>query len=149
MESEQQSQPVSEVAPPTTEGEEPGQVQPLPPAFTMGAASFTTQQQENPLQGRTGRGGGGRQLYHPGRGSVRGGGRGKGRGPPTTAPPTQQQQHSGRGGPGPVSIAPTTGIPFGHIPAYLPGSSSLVEELNTRMLVVLRDGRHLVGVSAN
>lgn len=46
-----------------------------------------------------------------------------------------------------ISIAPTTGIPFGHVPAYLPGSSSLVEELDARVLVVLRDGRHLLGVS--
>jgi hypothetical protein len=54
----------------------------------------------------------------------------------------------GGGGSGPVvSIAPSTGIPFGHVPAYLAGSSSLVEELETRVLVVLRDGRHLVGVS--
>ena len=45
-----------------------------------------------------------------------------------------------------IGIAPSTGIPFGHVPAYLPGSSSLVEELNTRILVVLRDGRHLVGL---
>ena len=45
-----------------------------------------------------------------------------------------------------VGIAPSTGIPFGHVPAYLPGSSSRVEELNTRILVVLRDGRHLVGL---
>jgi hypothetical protein len=56
----------------------------------------------------------------------------------------------GGGGVGPViSIAPTTGIPFGHVPAYLPGSSSLVEELETRVLIVLRDGRHLVGVSTS
>jgi hypothetical protein len=46
-----------------------------------------------------------------------------------------------------VSIAPTSGIPYGHVPAYLPGSSSLVEELDKRVLIVLRDGRHLVGVS--
>jgi hypothetical protein len=29
----------------------------------------------------------------------------------------------------------------------LPGSSSLVEELEKRILIVLRDGRHIVGVS--
>ena len=45
-------------------------------------------------------------------------------------------------------IAPTTGVPFGHVPAYLPGSSSLVEELDKRIMIVLRDGRHLVGVSS-
>jgi U6 snRNA-associated Sm-like protein LSm1 len=48
-----------------------------------------------------------------------------------------------------VSIAPTSGIPYGHVPAYLPGSSSLVEELDKRILMVLRDGRHLVGVSVS
>jgi len=81
-------------------------------------------------EGRAGRRGGGR----------RGGGRGGG---------------GCRGGRSPLSfgnnnfvankIAPTTGVPFGHVPAYLPGSSSLVEELDQRIMVVLRDGRHLVG----
>ena len=66
---------------------------------------------------------------------------------------------AGRGGPGRAGgngrgsnvnkIAPTTGVPFGHVPAYLPGSSSLVEELDKRIMIVLRDGRHLVGVSAS
>ena len=68
---------------------------------------------------------------------------------------TAQQQQQGRGsyGRGPfqrqtaVMIAPTSGVPYGHVPAYLPGSSSLVEELDERLLIVLRDGRHLVGVS--
>ena len=59
----------------------------------------------------------------------------------------QQSTQKGRGQGGPVSIAPATGIPYGHVPAYLPGSSSLVEELDQRLLMVLRDGRHLVGVS--
>jgi hypothetical protein len=45
--------------------------------------------------------------------------------------------------------APSSGIPYGHVPAYLPGSASLVEELDQPLMVVLRDGRHLVGVSAN
>ena len=41
---------------------------------------------------------------------------------------------------------PNTGIPYGHVPGYLPGSSSLVEELDQRLLIVLRDGRHVLGV---
>ncbi|KAL7522516.1 hypothetical protein ACHAWX_007212 [Stephanocyclus meneghinianus] len=35
--------------------------------------------------------------------------------------------------------------PFGCLPPFLPGSASLVEQLDQRLLVVLRDGRHLVG----
>lgn len=31
------------------------------------------------------------------------------------------------------------------LPSYLPGAASLIEQLETRILVVLRDGRHLVG----
>jgi U6 snRNA-associated Sm-like protein LSm1 len=41
---------------------------------------------------------------------------------------------------------PASGIPYGHVPSYLPGSASLVEQLDQRLLVVLRDGRHLIGV---
>ena len=40
-----------------------------------------------------------------------------------------------------------SGIPYGHVPAYLPGSASLVEELDKELMIVLRDGRHLIGVS--
>jgi len=36
--------------------------------------------------------------------------------------------------------------PFGTVPAFLPGASSLVEQLDKRLLIVLRDGRHLIGV---
>jgi hypothetical protein len=46
----------------------------------------------------------------------------------------------------PIALAPSSGIPYGHVPAYLPGSASLVEELDQRIMLVLRDGRHLVGV---
>lgn len=41
-------------------------------------------------------------------------------------------------------VAPS-GIPYGYVPAYLPGSASLVEELDKQLMIVLRDGRHLVG----
>lgn len=40
---------------------------------------------------------------------------------------------------------PATAVPYGHLPPFLPGASSLVEQLDRKMLVVLRDGRHLVG----
>ena len=74
------------------------------------------------------RGGGGR-----GRGSGRGSGR--------------VAQGRGRGSePGKVHTG--SGVPFGYVPAYLPGSASLVEELNQRVMIVLRDGKHLVGVSS-
>jgi hypothetical protein len=47
----------------------------------------------------------------------------------------------------PIQIHASSGVPFGHVPAYLPGSSSLVEELDQRILLVLRDGKHIIGVS--
>jgi hypothetical protein len=108
------------------------------------------QQQQQRQQQQNQGGGGGRGRGQAQQQQYRGGvGRGRGGGP-------QQQQGRGGGGRGQqhqvapvISIAPSTGIPFGHVPPYLPGSSSLVEELNKRILVVLRDGRHLVGVSKN
>lgn len=48
----------------------------------------------------------------------------------------------------PQQIHESSGLPHGHVPVYLPGSSSLVEELDKQVLVILRDGRHLVGVSS-
>ena len=47
-----------------------------------------------------------------------------------------------------VQIHPSSSIPHGFVPAYLPGSASLVEELDQRLLIVLRDGKHIVGVRA-
>ena len=49
--------------------------------------------------------------------------------------------------PQPVQVHQASGLPHGHVPAYLPGSASLVEELDARLMVVMRDGRHLIGVS--
>lgn len=37
-------------------------------------------------------------------------------------------------------------VPHGFLPAFLPGSSSLVEQIDRKLLIVLRDGRHLIGV---
>lgn len=85
-----------------------------------------------------------------GRGSDRGGGgrRGGGRNPGPGGRGLWQPGGRGNQGQGvSTSIAPGTGVPYGHVPGYLPGSSSLVEELDKRVLIVLRDGRHLVGVS--
>jgi hypothetical protein len=64
-----------------------------------------------------------------------------GGGMPLTSPLQQQQP------PMPLSVHSNSGVPFGHVPAYLPGSSSLVEELDQRVLLVLRDGKHIIGVS--
>lgn len=77
------------------------------------------------------------------------GGRGSGRNPRGREPRTPQQP-GGRGPQQqqqPVKIHSGSGVPFGYVPAYLPGSASLVEELNQRIMIVLRDGKHLVGVS--
>jgi hypothetical protein len=46
-----------------------------------------------------------------------------------------------------TEVNTNSGLPFGYVPAYLPGSASLVEELDEILMIVLRDGRHLVGVS--
>jgi U6 snRNA-associated Sm-like protein LSm1 len=82
--------------------------------------------------------------------------------PPNTTPPRGGRGSGGRGSAGrgsagrgpprdntnaPKQLHLTSGVPHGHVPAYLPGSASLVEELDKRVLVVLRDGKHLVGVS--
>lgn len=48
-------------------------------------------------------------------------------------PPRQPAAHS------------ASSVPQGYLPPFLPGSASLVEQLDQKLLVVLRDGRHLVG----
>mmetsp|Transcript_10475 Transcript_10475/g.14850 ORF Transcript_10475/g.14850 Transcript_10475/m.14850 type:complete len:254 (+) Transcript_10475:348-1109(+) len=138
---------------------------------TTAASGAGTPQQEPSSQppsqsggGQSGAGGG-RTNANYNNSSNRGGGRGR-----------QQHQHhnhqhhvrasvsgrgivdqgpSGSGGPPKVAtkhtfsttdIAPSSGVPYGYVPAYLPGSASLVEQLDQRLLIVLRDGRHLVGI---
>ena len=59
----------------------------------------------------------------------------------------RNNNQSSRQGQGQPSV-PMSGVPFGYIPAFLPGSASLVEQLDRRIMIVLRDGRHLVGVSS-
>ena len=44
------------------------------------------------------------------------------------------------------NTAPTTTLSQGNIPPFLPGSASLVEQLDRRLLLVLRDGRHIIGI---
>jgi hypothetical protein len=94
------------------------------------------QQQQRNQSGRGGGRTGGGNPRGGGRASINTPGRGRGRGPNNNNNNAVVNK-----------IAPTTGIPFGHVPAYLPGSSSLVEELDCQILVVLRDGRHIIGVS--
>jgi hypothetical protein len=47
-------------------------------------------------------------------------------------------------------IAPTTtpvsSVPHGFLPSFLAGAPSLVEQLDKKLLIVLRDGTHLIGV---
>ena len=44
------------------------------------------------------------------------------------------------------SVPPTTILSQGNIPPFLPGSASLVEQLDRRLLLILRDGRHIIGI---
>lgn len=115
------------------------------PSQAATPSGMTAQQQAPPEQQNqphqrapngVGGGRGGRGRGRGGRGRQQGGGGGRG-----------SHHGGGRNSNGPSKIAPQSGIPYGHIPAFLPGSSSLVEELDKRVLIVLRDGRHLVGVS--
>jgi len=56
----------------------------------------------------------------------------------------QNSQHRNRVPP-PQEV-PASGIPYGCVPAFLPGSASLVEQLDKKLMIILRDGRHLVGM---
>mmetsp|Transcript_9338 Transcript_9338/g.14492 ORF Transcript_9338/g.14492 Transcript_9338/m.14492 type:complete len:168 (-) Transcript_9338:574-1077(-) len=73
---------------------------------------------------------------------------------PPSSNPIVLPHNRNPGGPGPPgtsgppsgpAVGPT-GIPYGHLPSFMPGLASLVEELDCRLLLVLRDGRHLVGI---
>mmetsp|Transcript_16725 Transcript_16725/g.38359 ORF Transcript_16725/g.38359 Transcript_16725/m.38359 type:complete len:262 (+) Transcript_16725:246-1031(+) len=133
----------------------PPQQQPMPPPPGMGSGPppgtpSTTGRQSQGGRGRNNNNGNGGRGGHNGRGGGR-----TGRGRTGVGGRTLHDVNNpgrGRGGNGSTQqnsetqkIAPNTGIPFGHVPAYLPGSSSLVEELDQRIMVVLRDGRHLIG----
>lgn len=67
--------------------------------------------------------------------------------PPSTTPQNSQPSAAAAAAVGgPMQLHPSSSIPHGHVPAYLPGSASLVEELDQGVMIVLRDGRHLLGV---
>ncbi len=105
---------------------------PLPPSSALPSAPARSQTPERSRErgdhGGPGRSGGrGRGDGRGSRGAARGRGRGRG---------NDQHNHGPR---------PATAVPYGHLPPFLPGASSLVEQLDQKMLVVLRDGRHLVG----
>jgi len=107
-----------------------------PPASALPSAPSRSQTPERSRESSSGRhldgrGGGRGNSRGDGR-SGRGAGRGRGGGR------SNNDQHSN----GP---RPATAVPYGHLPPFLPGASSLVEQLDQQMLVVLRDGRHLVG----
>ena len=148
MEENSEQQPATPMPPPPQvppQKQPPGLVGEVPPASreAMSPVQRGRGRGRNSGDGRGGSGRGGRS----GRGRTGAGGRtihdpnargrGRGRNQPQNNQGTTQK------------IAPNTGIPFGHVPAYLPGSSSLVEELDQRSMVVLRDGRHIVGVSGS
>ncbi|KAK1747344.1 U6 snRNA-associated Sm-like protein LSm1 [Skeletonema marinoi] len=95
-----------------------------PPASALSSAPVRSQTPDRSRESSGGRGGG--------RGNARGAGRGRGGGR------SNNDQHSN-------GSRPATAVPYGHLPPFLPGASSLVEQLDQQMLVVLRDGRHLVG----
>lgn len=116
--------------------------QPLPPS----SAPIRSQ---TPPRSHPGRSDGGRGRQGRGRGPT------TGRGPHTASGRGHYQQgrgrNSGRGrndagqGRGPPTGRGAQAAPFGCLPPFLPGSASLVEQLDQRLMVVLRDGRHLVG----
>ncbi|KAL7534588.1 hypothetical protein ACHAXR_005972 [Thalassiosira sp. AJA248-18] len=99
----------------------------------------------------SGRGGGGRSNYNGGRGG--GGGRGQGnnygrgggRGGGVNNSGGGRGGRGGGGGAPPINPEDPFDVPYGFLPAFLPGAASLVEQLDQRLLVILRDGRHLVG----
>jgi U6 snRNA-associated Sm-like protein LSm1 len=89
--------------------------------------------------GNHGRRSGGRD-YHGGPGG------GRGSGPPNYASPRPDNGGIGIPPPQPRLPRPLNEVPYGCLPAYLPGAASMVEQLDRRLLVILRDGRHLVGI---
>ncbi len=45
-----------------------------------------------------------------------------------------------------LHIVPAMQVPFGSVPGFLPGAASLIEQVDKRLLIVLRDSKHVVGV---
>jgi hypothetical protein len=44
------------------------------------------------------------------------------------------------------TTTPMSSVPQGFLPSFLAGAPSLVEQLDKKLLIVLRDGKHLIGV---
>lgn len=121
---------------------------------TMQGSTPTTTTNSTGRMSGTPHSGRGRNQNDRGSGRIPMGGRGLVMGG-SVARPGRLQQQQGRGYYGrgynqpqrmPMQVHASSGVPFGHVPAYLPGSSSLVEELDQRILLVLRDGKHIIGV---
>jgi hypothetical protein len=153
MEPELTSPPIQ---PPPSEPVAPHHHPPAPPSESLPAVSTSVSPRTTLTpagRGSDGRGRtstSGRGLISTGRRDGRGGGGGTHHqhhhhpASTTYGQPAQEQQRAV-----PVTIHASSGVPFGHVPSYLPGSSSLVEELDRRVLLVLRDGKHLIGVRKN
>ncbi len=91
--------------------------------------------------GRDGGGGGRGGRYTGGRGGSQGpGGRGR------NHPHNNAQTLNGNHQPTQPELRPINEVPYGYLPAFLPGAASMVEQLDRKLLVILRDGRHLVGI---
>jgi len=116
------------------------------PSQSSGRGGRGGRYNNNNNHGRGGRGGGGGGRHHSNsqhhaRASVSGRGI-VDQGPSGSGSQQSQQPQQTKS----TEIAPSSGVPYGYVPAYLPGSASLVEQLDQRLLIVLRDGRHLVGI---
>lgn len=92
--------------------------------------------------GRGVSGGGGRYHNTGGRGGSQGPAGGRGRNHPHNNAQTTYGNHQSTQ----PEIRPVNEVPYGYLPAFLPGAASMVEQLDRKLLVILRDGRHLVGV---
>jgi U6 snRNA-associated Sm-like protein LSm1 len=93
----------------------------------------------------SGRDGGGGGRYTTATGGGRGGSQGAG-GRGGRNYPHNNSQNNGNHQPTQPAIRPVNEVPYGYLPAFLPGASSMVEQLDRKLLVILRDGRHLVGI---
>ena len=135
----QQNQPPM---PPPPQGAPPPQMmmpQQGAPTLNQGVHVGNLPPPNNNMMMTSGRGDG-RGNYASNRdGKVRGG---RGNYPPNNNNMNQRQQQQQRP---PTNANDIFDVPYGFLPAYLPGAASMVEQLDRRLLVILRDGRHLVG----
>lgn len=59
--------------------------------------------------------------------------------------PEEEDPDQPEGGEEPLQVDAATALAKSVEDEYLPGAASLIEQLDKRILIVLRDGRHLVG----